>query len=295
MAYSEKAQRVVPAIPREPLQWPPGVSAAVCLTFDVDAETMWSSRDARNLERPSVLSQAYYEIGVGLPLVLDLLDRNDLHSTFFVPGWVAEQHPDAIAEISRRGHDVAHHGYLHDPMDGWPEDRERDALRAGVGAIERAVGERPVGYRAPLYGVNSHTWRLLREEGFSYSSNMMDALHPYLHDGGPEPLVEVPVHWLLDDGPYYLMSFHPPNYRQMIEPATVIAGWQEELAGIHEAGGVLTLTLHPQLTGRPSRLRALQRFIDHARGYEGIWLPTMRELSEACRGAAVVRKEAPAP
>jgi peptidoglycan/xylan/chitin deacetylase (PgdA/CDA1 family) len=282
---SPRPQRTGPMLPRRPLPWPAGVRAAMCVTFDVDAETMWTSRDAQNWERPGVLSQADYEIGVGLGLIMDMLERKELRSTFFVPGWVAEQHRDVIAEVHQRGHEVAHHGYLHDPMDGWSIDRERDAIRAGVTAIEQATASRPIGYRAPLYGVNAHTWTLLREEGFSYSSNMMDALHPYLHDGGPELLVEVPVHWLLDDGPYYLLSFHPPNHRQMIKPETVIEGWREELAGVYELGGVLTLTLHPQLTGRPSRLRALDRFIDHARSYESLWLPTMRELSDACRAA----------
>jgi peptidoglycan/xylan/chitin deacetylase (PgdA/CDA1 family) len=267
---------------RNRLPLPDGYRSALLIGFDVDAETMWTSKDPQSVHRPSVLSHGRYEIEVGLPLILDLLDRKELRSTFFVPGWVADEHPATIAEIHARGHEIAHHGYLHDSMDGKSLEDELAVIRQGSAAIERATGERPVGYRAPLYDVNPHTWDLLRREGFLYSSNMMDSIWPYLHDGGPQPLVELPVNWMLDDGPYYLIAFHPLNYRQVYAPDTVISIWQDEFHGLHELGGVMTLTLHPQLTGRPSRLAALERLIDHVRGYDGVWLPTHAELASAC-------------
>jgi peptidoglycan/xylan/chitin deacetylase (PgdA/CDA1 family) len=267
------------------LPLPEGVQAGLLVGFDVDAETMWTSKDPRSSERPAVLSHGRYEIEVGLPLILDMLDRQELKSTFFVPGWVADHHPATVEQLHARGHEVAHHGYLHESMDGATRERELEVLLQGSAAIERVTGIRPVGYRAPLYDVNPHTWELLRANGFLYSSNMMNSIWPYAHDGDGGDLVELPVQWMLDDGPYYLLSFHPLNYRQVYAPATVVSIWQDEFEGIHELGGVMTLTLHPQLTGRPSRLRALERFIEHARARPGVWMPTHGELASACLAA----------
>jgi peptidoglycan/xylan/chitin deacetylase (PgdA/CDA1 family) len=271
---------------RRRLPWPEGVSSALLIGFDVDAETMWTSKDPRSVNRPSVLSHGQYEIEVGLPLILDMLDRKELKSTFFVPGWVADTHPAAIEQLHARGHEIAHHGYLHDSMDGFSRERELEVIQQASASIERITGKRPVGYRAPLYDVNPHTWDLLRDEGFLYSSNMMDTAWPYLHDGEGSDLVELPVQWMLDDGPYYLVAYHPLNYRQVYAPETVISIWRQEFEGIHGLGGAMTLTLHPQLTGRPSRLAALERLIDEVREFPGVWMPTHAELASGCLAAA---------
>ena len=68
----------------------------VMLTFDLDAETMWTARDPANAERPIVLSQGAYGWKTGLPRILALLERHAIAATFFVPGLVMEQHPGAV-------------------------------------------------------------------------------------------------------------------------------------------------------------------------------------------------------
>ena len=62
----------------------------VLLSFDIDAETMWTGRDPKNAERPIVMSQGAYGWKVGMPRILDLLARYGLRVTFFVPGLVME-------------------------------------------------------------------------------------------------------------------------------------------------------------------------------------------------------------
>lgn len=62
------------------------MTSAACLTFDLDAETAWISRDPDNLHRLAVLSQGAYGPKVGAPMILEFLDRNGLRATFFVLG-----------------------------------------------------------------------------------------------------------------------------------------------------------------------------------------------------------------
>jgi peptidoglycan/xylan/chitin deacetylase (PgdA/CDA1 family) len=65
----------------------------VMLTFDLDAETLWTARDPKNWERPIALSQGTYGWKIGMGRIMDLLDRYGIKVTFFIPGLVMQQHP----------------------------------------------------------------------------------------------------------------------------------------------------------------------------------------------------------
>ena len=113
-----------------PIRWPNGARCAVLLTFDFDAETNWISRDyPANLKRPGTLSQGTYGANVGVPMVLELLKREALPGTFFVPGWVAENRTARVEDLVRAGHEIGHHGYLHKWVDpDKPEEEEEEDL-----------------------------------------------------------------------------------------------------------------------------------------------------------------------
>jgi peptidoglycan/xylan/chitin deacetylase (PgdA/CDA1 family) len=270
---------------RPPIRWPRGVKAAVCFSFDLDAETAWISRDPANASRLAVLSQGAYGPKVGVPLILDFLDRNRITSTFFIPGWTAERYPDVIAEIHRRGHEIGHHGYLHEGLEGRSRAEEEEILEKTSSILAGITGERPVGYRAPLYEITHETVALLRAHGFLYASNLQDTLWPYLHPGTP-PIAELPTTWILDDGPYFAYGIRPPLYRQIYEPATVGAIWREEFRGMYPLGGAYTLILHPQYTGRPSRILMLQELVDFMRSKPGVWIAPGREIARHVVSAA---------
>jgi peptidoglycan/xylan/chitin deacetylase (PgdA/CDA1 family) len=262
-----------------PIRWPRGIRAAVCLTFDLDAETAWISRDPENLHRLAVMSQGAYGPKVGVPLLLDFLERNGLRATFFVPGWTAERYPDVVAAIHRQGHEVGHHGYLHEALEGRSRAEEEEILLKGARILEDITGSRPVGYRAPRYEISHDTVDLLRTHGFLYASNLQDTIWPYLHPGAP-PLVELPTTWILDDGPYFAYGIRPPLYRQIYPPAAVLSTWKDEFRGMHALGGAFTLILHPQFIGRPSRVLMLQALVDYVRTFPGVWLTHGRELAQ---------------
>jgi peptidoglycan-N-acetylglucosamine deacetylase len=261
-----------------PIRWPRGVQSAVCLTFDLDAETAWISRDPANIDRLAVMSQGAYGPKVGVPLILDFLDANRLKASFFVPGWTAERYPDVVAEIHRRGHEIGHHGYLHEGLEGRSRDEEEAILVKGSKILTDITGTPPIGYRAPLYEITRETAGLLRAHGFLYATNLQDTIWPYLHPGTP-PLVEIPATWLLDDGPFFAYGLRPPLYRQIFPPAAVLSAWSDEFRGMHPLGGAFTLILHPQYIGRPSRLLMLQQLVDYIRGFSGVWLTHGAELA----------------
>ena len=134
------------------IKWPGGNISAAVFTFDEDGETVAFGYDRENAsQRLSLQSEATYGPEVGLPRILDLLDRHGIPATFFVPGYTAERHQDAVKQMVQRGHEVAHHGYLHERPDLLDEPKEEEILQKATGILEGITGKRPRGYRAPSW------------------------------------------------------------------------------------------------------------------------------------------------
>jgi len=254
----------------------------VALTFDVDAETLWLNRDPENVSRPVVMSQGRYGAEVGLRRILDLLGDHSVVATFFVPGWVAEQYPREISDIVARGHEVGHHGYLHE----WPSrlelEEERAILRRGIEALTHTIGVRPLGYRAPGLELSAHTLELLSEAGFRYSSNLMDRDAPYVVRLSAAELVELPLDWALTDSTHFLYALQLPGTR--IAPSSVAREiWFDALDAAHAAGYPFLLTMHPQLIGRPYRIGLLDDVIRRAKSHANVRFVTCLDLAGTVR------------
>jgi peptidoglycan/xylan/chitin deacetylase (PgdA/CDA1 family) len=241
-----------------PDRWPGGARSAASLTFDLDAEEVWIAENPANASRPGVLSQGTYGPRVGVPLILRILERRGIHATFFVPGRVAERHPKAVRAIVDAGHELAHHGYTHTSPTMLSPQAEEDELTRGL-EILSSFGAPVTGYRSPAWEFSGHTLALLARHGFSYSSNLMDDIRPYRH--GASGIVELPVHWTLDDAPHF--SFSGSSWTKKIATVDEVRSiWADELAGLHQLGGSAILTMHPQVIGRPGRLRLLEETIE---------------------------------
>jgi len=261
--------------------WPDPERMAVVLSFDLDAESLWTARDPENLERPVTLSQGEYGPRRGVPRILNLLKRYDIKATFFVTGWAMEKHPDAVRSIVADGHEIGHHGYHHEWLDTVTPEQEREIMAKGVGMVKDFTGQKPVGYRSPSWEFTPQTIRLLRDNHFKYTSNMMNDDLPYLHrlDGEEIPLVELPVSWIMDDAPYFLYSTRLVG-RTITDPNQVYSIWEQEYSGFYDEGLCFVLTMHPQITGRPSRTAMLERLIRRMRGDPGVWFATGREVAD---------------
>jgi peptidoglycan-N-acetylglucosamine deacetylase len=248
---------------------------AVAFTFDFDAEEVWIGEDPANADRPGVLSQGTYGAKVAVPLVLELLERHGITATFFVPGRVGERHPQRVREILAAGHEVGLHGYTHrSPADLAPGEEREELVRAR--AVLEGLGAAPVGYRSPSWEFSAETVDLLVEAGLSYSSNFMDDIRPYVHEG--TSIVELPVQWILDDAPHFWFS-NASWDRKIATTGEVRQIWEEEFQGIRRLGGTCVFTMHPQIIGRPSRLAFLDDFITYIKSHDDVRIGTCAQLA----------------
>ena len=104
--------------PAAPVAWPDGSTAAATLGFDLDAEDVALTVDPESRHRLSAMSHQAYGPLTGVPRVLEMLRRLDVRATFFCPGYTAERYPDVLRRVRDEGHEIAHHGFLHEAMAG---------------------------------------------------------------------------------------------------------------------------------------------------------------------------------
>jgi peptidoglycan/xylan/chitin deacetylase (PgdA/CDA1 family) len=262
------------------VKWPHGARVAVMLTFDFDAETLWTSRDPENERRLGVLSQGRYGATVGVPKILDTLEEADIKGTFFVPGWTAENHTSRVEMILKGGHEVGHHSYSH----RWAGDSVEDTveeMEKGLEALKRTVGVIPKGYRSPAGEVNEMLFKLLQKHNFLYDSSLMDHINPYRHtlpDGTKGP-IELPWHWSLDDAAFALFSIKNP--RPIFTNEHILKVFQDEFREIYRWGGLFDLVMHPQVIGRPSRIALLREMIAFIKTFPDVWFATGEEIATA--------------
>lgn len=259
----------------------PADGPRVCLTFDFDAISIWPA--SFGLATPTALSRGEFGARVAVPRILDVLRREGVRATFFIPGHTVETFPAVCRRIVEEGHEVGHHGWMHESPLTLDAAAERDVLERGSASIERVLGVRPTGYRSPSWDLSPHSVPLLRELGFAYDSSMMaqdlemyrvregDVLHPdrAFEFGREVDLVEVPVSWSLDDFPH--LEFVPAQGFLLPaagSPAALLAAWTADLDFMVDRvpGGVFTMTFHPQTIGRAARLLLLEGLIAHAAG-----------------------------
>lgn len=251
--------------------WPGDTQCTVMLGFDVDGPSASIFRQPEIERMPSARSMGEFGPTVAVPRILEVLAARDLPASFYIPGWVAERHPSMVESIAAAGHEVAHHGYLHEPpaaLDG--REAEAEVLDRGSAILERITGERPLGYRSPSWELSEHSLELLAERGFVYDSSLMGDDAPYVLEVAGQPIVEIPVHWSLDDAPYYMFNPAGGRVSLMAQPREVVDGWIDAFDEAHARGRAFTLTLHPWISGRLGRLRQFERLLDHIAGFEGV-------------------------
>jgi peptidoglycan-N-acetylglucosamine deacetylase len=263
-----------------PQQWPNNSRVAVCISFDVDNETLSLSK---GVTEPGALSAGEFGAITGLQRVLDVLDRQDISASFFIPAVSAMLHPQMIHDIVKRNrHEIGVHGWIHEnalKMDNGAE--EERSLSKSIDYLTNAVGKRPVGFRAPSWAFSKHTIGLISKAGLLYDSSLMAMDEPYelYTDGRPTGLVELPVDWALDDIPYFGLGGTLPS------PDLVFKIYRDDFDLAYKEGTMFMLTLHPHVIGRRSRIEHLEQLIAYMKSKPGVWFATAEQIASYVKEA----------
>jgi peptidoglycan-N-acetylglucosamine deacetylase len=246
------------------------MSAVACFTFD----NMGEAAEVGSGAEPTP-GRVHESIAIGYPRLFALLERHGVRATFFVEGWNGEHHPDTIAEIVGRGHELGMHGWTHEAWGELEPAREEELARRATDALERAAGIRPRGFRAPGGARSADTERILGALGYDYDASLGDGMQPARLPSG---LAQVPFVWPGVDGFHYLRK--PPADADAVRDA-----WLRALDRAAAQGGLFLLICHAFITGTdPRRLSALEAVMAAAVADARIEVLTAGEVAKRVPG-----------
>ncbi|MBO1268244.1 polysaccharide deacetylase family protein [Arthrobacter cavernae] len=261
-----------------PTTWPGHKAAAVSLTFDVDAEAGWLGEGEEYARRLTILSEGRYGVTRGVPRILELLARYGIPATFFVPGHTAEHNPGLVTTLLEAGHEIAHHGHMHLRSDKVSAQKQRDEIEHGLEALLRAGAPRPTGYRSTSWELTPETFALLVEHGFTYDSSCMGDDRPYVERWNSLRILELPVHWSLDDYPRF--GWNIDGGGNVADPDELQRCWTAEFDSARAERRHTSFTMHPEVIGRPYRLAQFERVLEHMAASDDVWFARLDEVAQ---------------
>jgi peptidoglycan/xylan/chitin deacetylase (PgdA/CDA1 family) len=268
----------------KPKSWPGGAQVAVALSFDSDHE---SGELREGGSSPGRLSQGQYGNRVGVPRILDLLERHAVPASFYVPAVIAMLYPEEQRRVVAAGHEIGIHGWIHERNSILDYKDERELMFRSADTLARITGKPPVGMRTPSWDFSQHTLAIVREMGLLYDSSLMADDEPYelVEDGVATGIVELPVEWIRDDAVYFNMNRFTA-LRPYTPPSAVLEIFQSEFDETVKEKGLYLLTMHPHYIGHRSRLALLDRLITHIKTVPGVWFATHAQVAEYCKAQA---------
>ncbi len=219
--------------------------------------------------------ESIYEYGsrVGVWRLLREFERRGLPLTVFGVGMALERNPEATQAFVELGHEIASHGWRWISYQQVDEATEREHMRLAIDAITRLTGKRPAGWYTGRD--NPRTRRLVADAGgFEYDSDYYgDDLPLWLQvrrtDGTLAPHLVVPYTLDANDMRFALPQgfSHGDEFFQYLRDA-----FDVHYAEGDERPTMMSVGMHCRLLGRPGRMRALQRFLDHVQRHDRVWI-----------------------
>lgn len=255
--------------------WPSGARLAVSVSMQFEAGGQPISGSGGPITEPILdgfpdLGQnTFYDYGAreGVGRILDLLDKHDVKMSSFMIGDAVRRHPEVAAAIVGRGHEAGAHGRSWQRQYHLSRAQEVDWIADSVEVIEKTTGFRPVGYNNYWIRPGVNTLEILQELGFSYHIDDLSADEPFLQRINGQPFATVPytVH-LNDIASYDFPGFSPADYEQQLV---------DEFEQLYEEGAhrrrLMVIGLHDRISGRPSRVRVLDRILTRLRERTDVW------------------------
>ena len=272
---------------------------------DVDAVAGWLGSYGGE-DSPCDISRGLFSGEIGSPRMVRLFDKFGIRTSWFIPGHSIETFPKQMKMVVDAGHEIGMHGYSHENPVAMTPEQEEAVLDKCIELIERLSGRRPTGYVAPWWEFSPVTNELLLKKGIKYDHSLMNNdFHPFyarvgdswtkidyskkaeewmkpLVRGVETDLVDIPGSWYLDDLPPMMFIKSAPNSFGFVNPRDIEDLWLQQFDWVYREYdyAVYTLTIHPDVSGRPQVLLMLERVFDYISQHAGVRWCTFDEIAD---------------
>ena len=274
-------------------QWPGGARVAVqfVLNYEEGAENAVLHGDAASEQFLSEMfnppafaarhmsMESIYEYGsrAGVWRILREFEKRGLPLTIFGVSMALQRHPELTAAFRELGHEIACHGWRWISYQGLEESVEREHMRIGMDIISQLTGERPLGWYTGRDSPNTH--RLVADYGgFEYDSDYYGDDLPFwmpLRKTDGTQVQQLIVPYTLDSNDMRFSSAQGfaqgDDFYTYLKDAFDVLYDEGDPNGVN-APKMLSIGMHCRLLGRPGRMKALQRFLDHVQNHDKVWI-----------------------
>ena len=255
---------------------------------------------------PDDISRGMFAGEVGSPRLLQLFERIEIKTSWFIPGHSIETFPEQMKAVVEAGHEIGIHGYSHENPVAMTPEQEEIVLDKCIDLVTKLQGKRPTGYVAPWWEFSAVSNELLIKKGIKYDNSLMhhDFLPYYVRVGdtwtkidyskNPESwmkplergqetdLIEIPASWHLDDLPPMMFVKRSPNSHGFVSPDVIEKMWCDQFDWVYREYeyAVFPMTIHPDVSGRPHVLMMLERLYNHIIRHPGVRFCTMNDMAD---------------
>jgi peptidoglycan/xylan/chitin deacetylase (PgdA/CDA1 family) len=263
----------------EPSRWPLGFQSAAILTIDFNDIHGILTQAPAVAGRDKTLSVWRYGTLRGVDRLLALLAEKQLKASWCMPAIVAEEQPELVQRMVADGHEIACSGDTHEDFSLLTLEQQIASVTRGCDKLAQITGRKIIGFRTPAGQWKPGLAEALIERGIRWSSSWRGDDLPYFHPG--TRLVELPMHYTLEDEPYFAFNLSPaipPGQSRIAPYAETLANMTQDFHGFHRFGLCYLLRLHPEIIGTAGRIGLLRALLDTLQQHN-VWIATAEQAA----------------
>lgn len=249
--------------------WPNGARLAIAFSMvietDADPDPTTKGPDGKVYPDLYAKTAKQYATREAILRMLDMFDRRHIKITSMMCGLSCERNPDLAKEIAQRGHECGAHGAAHNLQFQLPRDDERAFIKEAADQIEKATGQRPVGYNCRGQLRSPNTLSLAQELGFIYHIDDISRDEPFIEPVNGKPFAVVPYTAHLNDIGFFnnhgLASGFAEDLKLEFEALYAEAELKRRM---------MVITLHDSVA-RANRVKVFEDFVAYAQRHKGVW------------------------
>jgi peptidoglycan/xylan/chitin deacetylase (PgdA/CDA1 family) len=249
--------------------WPNGARLAIAFSMVIetsaDPDPTTKGPDGKTYPDLYAKTAEQYAVREAIPRMLDMFDRRRIKVTSMLCGLSCERHPALAKEIADRGHECGAHGRSHDLQFQLSRDDERAFINGAADMIEKATGQRPVGYNCRGQLRSANTLSLAQELGFIYHIDDISRDEPFVIPVNDKPFAVVPYTAHINDIGYFNNRGMASLFAQDLK-----LEFEALYAEAERKRRMMVVTLHDAVA-RANRVKVFEDFINYAQSQRGVW------------------------